>query len=59
MKDGPGFGVHPVYCATGPERCGYSDVLGWRPLNTPVQCPRCGRWSAAVRKRGEIKTVGR
>ncbi len=55
--DRAGFGAHPVYCQTGPERCGVDMFLGYRPLNTPIRCPRCGRWSQAVRVGVDIKTV--
>ncbi len=56
-KDRARFGVYPVYCQTGPERCGEVALLGYRPLNTPIKCFRCGRWSQAVKVGVSIKTV--
>jgi hypothetical protein len=48
-------GVYPVYCQTLPPRCLDDPVyLGTYPLNTPVRCNYCGRWSSA--RRNGIKT---
>jgi hypothetical protein len=60
MEDKRPFGTYPVFCQTGPERCGPDEMfLGYHPLNTPVKCPRCGRWSKAIRHKEETKTVPR
>jgi hypothetical protein len=43
-------GTYPVYCRTAPGRCRTEDILlGIKPMNTPAQCPICGRWSVAER----------
>ena len=59
LKDMARFGTYPVHCQSGPERCGVDLFLGDRPLNTPIRCPRCGRWSQAVKIGADIKTVPR
>ncbi len=48
-------GLFPIYCQGDLERCGEDMFLGFHGLNVPVRCPRCGRFSVAVRVKGDIK----
>ena len=47
---------YPIYCQSGPERCSPFEFLGFAALGEALRCPRCGRWTAAGRRK-PIKTT--
>jgi hypothetical protein len=55
------YGMHPVYCLTPAAFCIDDNIyLGDAPVNTPLRCPICGRWSTynpaeGVKRRNENK----
>ena len=54
----PPFGKYPVYCQTSPDQCIGADLfLGYKPLNTPIRCEVCGRFSVAAKIKNDVKII--